>query len=490
MKDKQQEGRPKARRKKAKNAMVNKQIILVAYIFAGLFLALMVYIGKFIAFDSQDVITNSYNKRQDTFAKKVIRGNILSSDGKVLAESKVNEKGEVTRSYPYGNMYAHVVGFASRGKSGIESIANYNLLTSNANIFERIYNDLTEEKNIGDNIVTTLDSRLQKVAYDALGSRKGAVVVLEPDTGKILAMVSKPDFNPNEIDSIWDSITKEDASGNSTLLNRATQGLYPPGSTFKTLTTLQYIKEHKNLSHFSYECSGKTTVNGVVINCYNNSVHGKLDLQKALAKSCNGAFAKEGAKLNQNSFYRLASDFLFNQELPYQGAYKKSSYVLNNKSDKGEIPQTMIGQGKTQITPLHNALIFSTIANGGVMMKPYLVDRIENYNGDLVKKYSPKVAKKVISTQEAQVMTGLLKGVVDEGTASSLKGLNMNIAGKTGSAEFETGKAAHAWFVGFAPSDNPKVVVAVVVENVGTGSTYAVPIAKQIFAAYQKIEKE
>lgn len=474
----------KQKTNKSDRAVSNKSILMIAYIFAGLFLSLMFYVAKFVAVDSQEVITNSYNKRQDMFAESVIRGSIISSDNQILAKS-IKQKGDTyTRSYPYNNIFAHVVGFDTKGKSGLEASYNYNLLTSNANIFERLYNDLTEQKNIGDNIISTIDSRLQKVAYDALGNHKGAVVAIEPSTGKILAMVSKPDFDPNQIDAIWDTITKEDSEGSSKLLNRATQGLYPPGSTYKMLTALEYMRENKDYGKYTYTCKGKDVFYGVEINCYNNKVHGKVDLAKSLAVSCNTSFANIGSQLNIGSLHKLSNNFLFNTDLPFRFNYSKSSFVLNSKSDKGEIAQTVIGQGKTLMTPLHSALVTATVANGGVMMKPYLVDRIENYDGVLVKKYSPKSYKQLMTGKEATTLTTMMKGVVDAGTASALSNLGHEVAGKTGSAEFEEGKAAHAWFTGFSPTDNPEIVISVVVENVGTGSTYAVPIAQKMFAAY------
>lgn len=476
-------------RKRKKKKQLNKPILQVAYIFAGLFIVLIFFIGKFVAVDSQDIITNPYNKRQDMFEKSVIRGDIATSDGKVIATSKVSDNGDVKRVYPFDRLYAHAVGFSTRGKSGLESVANYNLLTSNANAFERIFNTLTEKKNTGDTVVTTIDSRLQKAAYDALGNRRGAVVVMEPSSGKILAMVSKPDFNPNSIDSDWNSIISKDSDGSSVLINRATQGRYPPGSTFKILTALEYMREHPDYKNYSYVCKGKGEFFGRPIKCYNNSVHGKENLSESFAHSCNTSFANMGLDMNMDSFNKLCNQFLFNQDLPTSLLYNKSSFVLDSKTDKGIIPQTMIGQGKTLITPLHLALITSTVANGGVMMEPYYIDHVENYDGSLVKKYGSKSYKNIITADESAALTKLMEDVVKSGTGSALKSVGHSIAGKTGSAEFKEGEAAHAWFTGFAPSQNPEIAVCVIIENVGTGSTYAVPVAKKIFQTYFSMDK-
>ena len=216
----------------------------------ALFIAMMGYMAYFNVAESQEVIRSPYNKRQDSFADRVIRGKILDHSGNVLAQTSVAEDGSETREYPYGNMFAHVVGYADQGKSGIESLANFELLTSNAFFLEKIQKEFQGEKNVGDNVVTTLDADLQEAAYDALGSQKGAVVVMEPSTGKILAMVSKPDFSPGDVAENWDSLNSDE---NSALLNRATQGHYVPGSSFKLVTALEYMRENADYDSYSYD---------------------------------------------------------------------------------------------------------------------------------------------------------------------------------------------------------------------------------------------
>ena len=183
----------------------NKNILKLTYLVAGVFLCMVVYFGYFLQVESEDVINNTYNARLDSFANRVVRGRILSNDGTVLAETLVDSDGNETRNYPYGPLFAHVVGYSTKGKTGIEALSNFYLLTSHVNLVEQVVNELSGEKNLGDYVVTTLDVGLQQAASDALGGRRGAVVVMEPDTGKVLAMISRPEYNPNTLIEDWDA---------------------------------------------------------------------------------------------------------------------------------------------------------------------------------------------------------------------------------------------------------------------------------------------
>ena len=462
----------------------NRQIAFVAYFCVVIFLGMIGYLVHFMVEDSQEIINNPYNKRQELLAERVVRGQILSADGKVLAYTKTDDSGEDTRVYPYGRVFCHVVGRSTNSMTGLELAQCFPLLTSHSNPLKQLANELKGEKNTGDNVVTTLDAGLQQAAYDALGSRKGAVVAIEPSTGKILAMVSRPSYDPNTVAADWDSLV-EDSDEESALLNRATQGLYPPGSTFKLLTAIEYMLENPDTyQKYQYQCSGTASFDGNAIKCYGNEVHGNVDLQESLAHSCNTSFANIGTKLNLESFAKLCSRFGFNQSLPVSFEYNKSSFALKTGADTGEIIQTAIGQGKTTITPLQNAMIAATIANGGEMMTPYLVDYTENDAGKRIKSYQPKSQGQIIDSDVASRVKKMMKAVVTDGTATSLRYFSYTVAGKTGSAEIDSEGNSHAWFVGFAPAGNPQIAVSIIVEGAGTGSQYAVPIAKEMFAEY------
>ena len=332
---------------------------------------------------------------------------------------------------------------------------------------------------------TTLDPELQQAAWAALGDRRGAVIAMEPDTGKILAMVSKPGYDPNTLAQDWE-VLNADEGGQSPLLNRAAQGLYPPGSTFKIVTALEYMREHPlDYKDYRFDCSG-TYVNGdYTIRCYHGESHGSQDFVQAFANSCNGAFASLGLELNLASLKGTAEELLFNRELPLTGfPYKESSFVMEPGAGTWEILQTSMGQGKTEMTPLHNALLTAAIANGGTLMKPYLLDRVVSAGEEEVKKFMPEAWGSLMTAQEAADLTELMEAVVTVGTASALRTDAYQAAAKTGSAEFETGRETHAWFTGFAPAQDPKLVVTVLVEEAGTGGRAAAPIARQLFDIY------
>lgn len=471
-----------------KNKDPNKAIYNVVYIFIGLFVLAMGYFTYFIVFRSNDVINSTYNKRQDVLAKRVLRGEIHSADGQILARTVIQDGKEV-REYPFDDMYAHVVGKYVKGRSGLEDSENIRLLTSNINPIEQMYNDLTSQKSPGDNVVTTINAMLQQVAYEAIGDYRGAVVVMEPTTGKILAMVSKPAFDPNLIEEQWEEYIKDEKE-ESPFLNRATQGLYPPGSTFKILTTLAYMRQNPSFDDYVYDCDGSIKEGSMVINDYNKKGHGEVDLASSLAKSCNTSYSNIGKLLDRDQFFALTEEFLFNKNLPITMASSRSSFTLQKSySSVKEAMQTAIGQGKTLVTPLHNLMIVSTIANGGAMMKPYVVDHVENADGGIVKTNSPELSTKPMTAQEAEYLGNMMRKVVTDGTGRKLKDLNVEVAGKTGSADQAKGKA-HSWFVGYAPYENPEIAVSVVVESVGTGNEFAVPIARKIFEAYFNMENE
>ena len=479
-KDRKELKRREKRLAKKKRAR-NKEFARVTDLFVALFLVMMGYMAYFNVAESQDLIRSPYNKRQDSFADRVVRGKILDKNGNILAETSVAEDGTETREYPYGNMFAHVVGYSVQGKSGIESLANFELLTSNAFFLEKIQKEFQGEKNVGDNVVTTLDATLQEAAYDALGNQKGAVVVMEPSTGKVLAMVSKPDFSPGDVAENWESLNSNE---DSVLLNRATQGQYAPGSSFKIVTALEYMRENSNYDSYSYDCNGEIQTGDTTIHCYGGAVHGEVDLRDSLAHSCNTSFSNIGVSLDINSFRNTAEDLLFNSDLPCDLPYNKSSFTLTEEDGDAARMMTAMGQGETQVSPYHMALITSAIANGGTLMNPYLIDSITNYTGTVIQEYQPEEYGQLMTSGEAAQLKDYMTSVVEYGTASVLSGQSYTAAGKTGTAEYSSDKEKdHSWFVGMSNVDDPDLVVSVIIES-ADGRARAVNVAKEIFDAY------
>ena len=459
----------------------------MTYLFVTLFLALISYIVYFNVFRAKTIVNSPYNVRQDAFADRIIRGSITDRDGEVLAETQVGEDGTENRVYPYGAAFAHVVGYSNEtaGKSGLESIENSELLTSNAFFAEKFLNEFKDEKNHGDTVVTTLDAGLQQAAYNALGANRGAIMVMEASTGKILAMVSGPSYDPNTIAQDWEALNAD--STYSPLLNRMTQGAYAPGSTFKIVTALEYMREHPDYQNYSYNCEGSITYEDITIRCFDSTVHGLEDLRSSFANSCNSSFANIGLMLDRNSYRATAEELLFNKKLPSVLDYSKSSFVVDENTSDGEMMMTAMGQGNTLVSPYHMALITQAIANGGTLMEPYLVDKVTNYKGTEIRKNVPKSYKKLMTSEEASQLKDYMRAVVDEGTATMLSGQSYSVAGKTGNAEYSMtdGEKTHSWFVGFTNVDNPELVISVIIEGYdGNAGAKAVPIAKQVLDSY------
>jgi peptidoglycan glycosyltransferase len=475
--------------KKTRRRISNKrEIIVTTCFFVALFLCMIVYLINFVATSEQEMINNSYNSRQQILLSRNYRGTIFSRDGDVLAVTELDADENETRVYPYGNLFSHIVGYSTQGRMGVEALANYYLINTNTSISNKVANDMAGVKNPGDNVYTTLDVDIQQVANDQLSIYKGAIVVTEVSTGKILAMVSHPDFDPNEIEDIWDDLIESDTS--SVLLNRATQGLYPPGSTFKIVTALEYYRENSSTyQNYSFNCNGYYQYGDSKISCYHGSNHGSINLETSFAKSCNSSFANIGMTLDRSKFADTLDALLFNKELPLTLTYSQSSVTVSDSMDADEMMQTSIGQGKTQITPMHLNMITCAIANKGILMKPYVIDRVENDAGSVVKSFKATSYGRLMSEDEADFLTTMMTAVVEKGTATKLKGLSYTAAGKTGSAEYNNVKGeSHAWFTGFAPVEDPQVAVTIIVEGAGSGGDYAVPIARRIFDEYFRQE--
>ena len=464
---------------------IRKEIYVIAILFAIIFVAMIAYMARFVQIGSRDFIYNSYNSRFSVFADDVTRGTIYTSDGRVIAKTTLDDENNEVRTYPDERLFCHAVGYVAKGMSGLEADYSFDLLKSHITLSDQINNTITGIKSPGDNLYTSFDYETQKAAFEGLGMFDGAVIAIAPDTGKIIAMVSKPDYDPNTIAEYWDDITDE-TKNNSALLNRATSGSYPPGSTFKIVTTIAYLRDNNGDDAFSYNCKGKIEIDDYTIHCSSNKAHGEEDLLRAFSNSCNSAYASIGVNLDKDVFTDTAKNLLFNEELPTSLTnVKKSKFSIKNETDS-VIAQTAIGQGQTTVSPLHLCMLVSAIANEGELMEPYMVDKIVSADGEIVSQTKPKAYGTIMSDTEVSLLNEYMEAVVMDGTADSVDFGDLTVYGKTGTAEYTSNKSiTHSWFVGYAvDAKGDKLAVAVIMEGAGYGSKYAAPLAANVFNAY------
>lgn len=482
----------RAQQKKAallrEKAKVRKQVFVTGVLVCSLFAAMTVYFLIYTNKNSKKLFENDYNKREEALLEKNVRGKIYAASGEVLAETIQDQDGNDVRSYPYKNLFSHIVGYTYKGGSGVEQLQNYNLMHSDISLSDKASYDAAGERYPADDVYTTLDLALQQAASDALGDNRGAVIVTEVDTGNILCMVSKPDFDPNDIEAEWERLGADTDSG--TLVNRVTQGLYAPGSTFKIFDAIELMDEDMAAANaFSYNCIGYdnnfTLEDGQPIHCYHWTAHGTVSLEKAFAKSCNCAFVNIGNSLNRDSFCTLLNNMMFGEALPYDLPSGTSSYTLTSDTTKEDVTQLSIGQGSTLMTPMHLNMITAAIANGGTVHKDQIIASVKNGTGSTLSETKPEDYRTVMTAEVAAKMREMMRDVIAEGTATKLSSRPYNPCGKTGSAEIVTGEStSHAWFTGFAPEENPEIAITVIVEGAGTGGVSAVPVVRSVLDEY------
>lgn len=447
-----------------------------------MFLLVIFYLLKIVVEDSKTIITNSYNPRINATDNSIKRGSIKDINGTVMAYSEKNG-GTYERKYVDGIYSAHVLGYTGVGKAGIEANQNFTLQKLDNETFQRVNAFLTGSEVEANSVVLTVDDNLQKIGTDLLRTNKGAVVVIEVKTGRILCMVSKPNYDPQTVADNWDILRE---SEDSPILNRATQGVYTPGSVFKIVTAIAAMRNISDIDSFTYNCTGEDSFKDKVIHCYNKTAHGEVNLTTAFAKSCNCYFSELGMKVGAAKLRETADSLGFNQNFIFDLDASKSTVQIGAKATESELVETSIGQGKTTVTPLFMASLTAAIANDGLMMQPYIVDHIENYSGKTISTSLPNSKGNVISSDEAKKLKEMMVEVINDGTGFNAESQYFQMAGKTGTAENPNG-ADHLWFVGFAPSEDPEYAVAVVLEN-GDGSMNAGVIARKML--YNAINRE
>ncbi|MDP4621121.1 MAG: penicillin-binding transpeptidase domain-containing protein [Thermoleophilia bacterium] len=468
---------------------MNRSIRFLYMALAAGFGLLVLMLGYWQVVVAGELVERADNPYQLQKQRLVNRGRIISADKVVLAESVMyREKGTkyYRRYYPQGSLAAQVVGYATpeQGSTGLEQ--QYNRYLAGSYGTGAILDRLREEQKDGADIRLTLDTRVQKSAEALLAGRRGAVVAIEPRTGKVLALASSPAFDLNEVLTDFASIRKK---GGAPLLNRSTAGLYPPGSTFKVVTATAALNGGKWSASSTFDDKGVYVADSRPIFNSGKTKFGLHNLTDALTFSINTTFAKIGdqigpralgAEMTRFGFGRPTEIDLPGGEVAVSGRYRKGALLPNGRRND-DSARIAIGQENLQVTPLQMAMVAGAIANGGRMQRPYLMRRAITRDGVVVKQQRPEEVDSVSSAYIASEVGRMMQSVVSEGTGTQAGLSGLSVAGKTGTAETGDPDRNQAWFIGYAPAVNPKVAVAVVIEDTsGTGGTQAAPVAGEV----------
>ena len=457
--------------------------------------------------------------RQDNAIKLVAqfsikRGQIRAADGEVLATNRVKKtkSGQTIylRRYPKGSLFAHLVGYStvSRARSGLEQSMNDYLTGSNTNLKSVINTTLAKLSGAtikGNTLWLTVRPSAQRVAMQQLAGKCGAAVALDPRTGAVLAMASAPTFNPNQVETNFGAISRirGDCNGSAPLLNRATAGLFVPGSSFKTVTATAALDSGHYLINSRFVDKGYCIEYGQKVSNFADQgkveVFGPVDFLQAFEHSINAVFCQIGQAIGATEILNAAKRFGFYKDPPLEtpsservpsGLYNAKNQLIDPKNPSSvDVGRLAFGQGPSNahplVTPLQMAMVAAGVANGGVVMRPYVVQRITAPGGGTVVTTKPHKYKRAMRTSTAHDINQMMQAVVTGGTGTAAQIPGIKVAGKTGTGD-QGGQPNPntTFFIAFAPADNPRVAVAVVLQNqTGAGGTTAAPIAKAIMEA-------
>lgn len=453
---------------------LGRHLTHIMIIFSVLFAMLVANLTLIMVVQAEEYRNMPSNNHALARLAKTERGTISTYDGVVLAKSVKQEDGTYLREYPAGDLASHVVGYTSAryGAAGIEASFN-EALQGNTNFasWSDVVSAAAGIGHPGNDLRLTINSKIQQAAQNALKGLKGACVVLDPKTGAVLACVSNPEYKVQDIEKLLEEAASN-PNGSSSLINRATQSLYAPGSTFKMLTLSTALEDNIAQENTKYKAPGKLEIGGGEITNFNDKNLGEISLARATELSSNTAFAQLGVQIGAKNLVESAEKFGFNQELKLEIASSKSLMPKPSEMTTWETAWAACGQpvgehqspAGPQASCLQMALVGSAIAYDGKIMKPYFVDSVWSPSGEKASVATPELFSQAIDANSAQRTRKILEGVVTSGTGTAVKVKGVTIAGKTGTAE--TGKPQDdSWFVGMAPADNPVVVVALVIEQ-------------------------
>jgi penicillin-binding protein A len=470
---------------------LNAHLRRTFYLFVAGFVALVGVLAYWQVYARTPLATDPANSLQSQRVQETPRGLILAGDGETeLAQSIQENDGFYSRFYPQGPVYSHVVGYWSPryGASGIEIAQTNNLSGSGEpETLDELMNQVQGGPDAGNDVELTLDPELQRLAYDELASSttgRGAAVAINPKNGEILSLASYPSYDPNDLDETFPELSEDPNSG---LLNRATQGLYPPGSTFKVITAagalLGGVKPTDKFTDTgTYETPGYDVYN------YKARVYGNVTFMQSMVYSVNAIFARLGYEyVGAEELGRLARDFGFGdpyEDFPLPIRSSSMGDLPPEQWAKGLVAQLSFGQGPATSHPFQMALVAATIANHGTMMEPRLVREVRSPDGVIIDKPTPRVRQRVLDQETAQTVNDMMQHVVTDLEIDALIP-GVKVAGKTGTAEAPPDQL-HSWFISFAPADDPEIAVAVIVENGQEGYKAALPIAHKMMETYLK----
>ncbi len=484
---------------------MNRQIVKLFAFIVVLFAVLVGFTSYWSVFDAKALKEKEANRRPLLEQQQIRRGRILAADGTVIAKSVAKGHGDglrFVRRYPEGALLGHPIGysFVTQGDSEFEKFHNSELVGEESE-FGSILDQLTGHNQEGDDIVTNLDLPAQRIALEDLEQAGfGAVVAIEPSTGEVKVMASNKPYDPNRIPYELNKLIHNNIE--TPLFNRATQGIYPPGSTFKVVTAAAGLESGTITPETTINAPGSIDDEGHELANDFTQDWGSISLDTALTNSVNTWFGQLGQKIGQDQLFETMEKFGFNStppiDLPNEGAESEVAISgvygeggLLHKNDPVDLARVAIGQERLLASPLQIAMVAAAVANGGKLMKPQIWNRVVDSDGRVVKRLDPSVYSEPVSAKTAAELTTAMEGVVSEGTGTNAAISGVQVAGKTGTAETPGNEACgggeeenQAWFMGFAPANDPKIAIAASVECTEQfGNDVAAPIFRDVAEA-------
>ncbi len=476
---------------------MNAQVVKLFGLITLLFAVLVGFTSNWSVFDADELEAKQVNKRPLLEAQQIARGRIIAPDGTVVARSIAKGEGDnliYIRRYPTGALFGHPIGysFVEQGQVEFEKFHNDELVGEESE-FTSIIDALKGGRERGNDVYTTLFPRAQSAAFEALGGQAGSVVAIEPQTGKVRAMVSVPPYDPNRIP---DELSELNTNPAAPILNRATQSGYPPGSAMKVVTATAAIDSGTFTPDSVVNGDTGIAIDGVPLANSGGASFGPIDLTTALTNSVNTVWAQVAEGVGKETYFDYMARFGFSRDpevdLPDDDKFPSGVYDganLITAADAVDIGRVAIGQERLLVTPLQMAEVAAAVANGGELMRPQLWEKVVDPEGRVDKRMDPKVQSQVMSPESAETINTMMQAVVNEGTGTAAALSGIEVAGKTGTAEVPgrescQGLPNQAWFIGFAPASDPQVAVAATIEcTSGQGGTVAAPVAKAVMEA-------